>query len=163
MAVLMFIVSVLLQQFFSPNTGIKKDQQNIEANLHKQQQDFYKLMTDTVLLQKLVQRTETLEEFKEVQELSYGVYIYAEYFINDYQLVFWNNKLVIPEKQSFELPDGVYFQNLLNGDYVTVKRSIKLPGMSNRLMIFGMMPVKFQYYIETDYAHQTFAFSRDIA
>ena len=163
MAVLMFIVSVLLQQFFSPNTGIKKDQQNIEANLHKQQQDFYKLMTDTVLLQKLVQRTETLEEFKEVQELSYGVYIYAEYFINDYQLVFWNNKLVIPEKQSFELPDGVYFQNLLNGDYVTVKRSIKLPGMSNRLMIFGMMPVKFQYYIETDYAHQTFAFSRDMA
>ena len=67
LALLMFIVSVLLQLYFSPNTGITKDQKNIEANLHKQQQDFYNLMADTVLLQKLVQRTETLEQFKEVQ------------------------------------------------------------------------------------------------
>ena len=163
LAVILFIVSVLLQKFFSPNSGVAKDKQNIEANLHKQQEEFYQLMKDTNLLKKLVQGTETLEEFKSVQELSYGVYIYAEYFINDYQLVFWNNKLVIPEKHSFELPDGVYFENLPNGDYVAVKSSIKLRGMTNRLMIFGMMPVKFQYYIETDYAHQTFAFNRDMA
>ncbi len=162
LALLLFALSLLFQQYFSPQTGIGNDRKNIEAYLHKQQQGFYDLMTDTFLLQKLVQRTESLEDFKSVQDLSFGVYIYAETINNDYQMVFWNNKLVIPEQETFNLPDSVYFQSLANGDYVAIKKSASLPGMTNRLMIFGMMPVKFQYYIETDYTHQTFAFSKNM-
>ena len=161
MALLLLGLSVVLQHYFSPRTGISNDHQKLEAYLHKQQEDFYSLMNDTSLLQKLVQRTESLEEFQYVQQLSCGVFIYAE-SVNDYQMVFWNNKLVIPEQENFNLPDGMYFQSLDNGDYVAIKKSFVLPGMTNRLVVFGMLPVRFHYFIETDITYETFAFSQNM-
>lgn len=163
LALILFALSIVFRQYHARESSITRDKNNIENYLHRQQQGFYELLKDTNLLYKLVSGTETLEEFKEVQQLSFGVYIYAETINKDFQMVFWNNKLVVPDTSSFNKPDGIYFQTLANGDYVAIKRSISLPGMTNRLMIFGMMPVIFEYYIETDYTPQTFAFSQDMA
>jgi len=160
-AVILFLFSVFFHQYFTRKTSLNREQEHIESYLHNQQKDFNAFLKDTQQLQGLVLKTEPLDVFKKIQEKNYGIFIYAETIFSDYEMVFWNSQLVVPQKVNFHSADGEYFQHLSNGDYLTVKKTISLPGMTNRLQVYAMMPVKFRYFIETDYMHQRFAFSNE--
>ncbi|MDP9230373.1 MAG: hypothetical protein M3O67_06855, partial [Bacteroidota bacterium] len=161
LAGLLFLLSFLFSTYFSSKSTISKDRKQLENYLHHQQQDFNAFLKDTVLLRKLVKKNESLEEFKQIAKRNYGIYIFSTSFFDNYNMLFWSNQVIVPDENSYNLADGEYFQHLVNGYYLTEKKSISLPGIANAIQVYALMPVRFDYFIETDYMHQEFAFSED--
>lgn len=158
-AAVLFFLSYIFNTFYTNVTSVPKERKLLEKYIHEQQRDFALVLKDTTLLRKLIQQEEMPAEFKELVSKKYGIFIYAESVSGNFNLLFWNDQIVLPKEGSYRMADGEYFQKLDNGQYVVEKRSIKLKGMSNNVIAFAMIPVRYQYFIETDVLPEEFAYS----
>ena len=61
----------------------------------------------------------------------------------------------MPDSTSLDVPDGIRFQKLVNGWYVVSKKSYE---NKNGLLyeIVSLIPVKWSYYVENKYLHNSF-------
>ena len=158
-AAVLFFLSYIFNTFYTNVTSVPKERKFLETYIHEQQRDFASVLKDTVLLRRLIQQEELPTEFKDLVTKKYGIFIYAESVSGDFNLLFWNDQIILPKEGSYNMADGEYFQKLNNGQYVVEKRSIKLKGMSNNVIAFAMIPVHYQYFIETDVLPEEFAHS----
>ena len=161
LATLLFLLSFVFNTYYSKRSLVGRERKLLENYIQYQQKDFYKFLQDSVQLRHLVQRNESLEEFKSVESKDYGIYLLAESIFGGYDLLFWSDQLIVPPAQSYHLPDGEYFQHLANGFYVVIKKTFSLKGMSNNLVAYAMIPVQSKYYIETNYLPPEFAHSKN--
>ena len=74
----LFIVSLFSAYYFSVKPSVKQEERKIEHYIHKQQKEYQKFIADTNLMRKLVQRRESLEEFKAIADKDYGIFLFAE-------------------------------------------------------------------------------------
>ncbi len=119
----------------------------LQRYIQKQEQDALHFLEDSSLLRKLVVQTETLEEFKNVERKTYGVFLFAETISDNQDLLFWNNQKILPPNADFSLKDGEYFQGLSNGYYVVIKKTLRFSGINNRNVVaYILVPVLNQYY-----------------
>jgi len=161
LAAFLFLLSFIFSAYFARQSSIAGDRKLLQSFLHAQQKDFNSFLKDTGLIRKLVHKQESLEEFKKVANREYGIYIYDQPISGGHKMVFWSNQIIVPREESFYQPDGEYFHRLLNGYYLTVKKTIFLPAIQEWYIVFAMIPVRYNYFIETDYMHQQFTFSKD--
>ncbi len=164
---LLFAAAVLLllsfgsSYYFAAKPSVKNEQKKLQDYLFKIQSDYESLLSDRVLMRKLVQQNESLGEFKWVAKKGYGLFAFVEIISGQYQLLFWNNQKILPPDADYNMADGEYFQRLANGYYVVVKKTIRLEGMSNNVIAYAMIPVLYQYEIETDYLLTHFAYDKE--
>ena len=160
-AALLFAFSFLSAYYFKVQPTINTQQKLLQKYISKQQKDARRLLQDSVLMRKLVLKSESLEQLNTVVEKEYGVFLFAE-TISDYQdLLFWNNQKILPPTADFSLPDGDYFQHLANGYYVVSKTTLHFSGMSNNIIAYILIPVLNQYYVETDYLRTRFVHDKE--
>ena len=133
----------------------------LQSYIDRQQNDADVLLHDTTLMRKLVLKNESLQEFETVAGKEYGVFLFAETISDNQDLLFWNNQKILPPDTDFNLPDGEYFQQLSNGYYIIRKSTMKFTGMSNSIVTYIMIPVLYQYYLETRYLLTQFAYSKE--
>ncbi|HVG42518.1 MAG TPA: hypothetical protein VM888_12965, partial [Chitinophagaceae bacterium] len=157
----MLLLSFISVLYFRTQPSITLEKKGVERYIHRQQHDFTKLIKDTLLMRKLVQQKESLEDFKAVGDKPYGVFLFAETLSDDYELLFWNNQNIFPPRSAFPLEDGVYFQQLSNGFYAIEKRTIALSELSNKVVAYAMIPVFYKYEVETPYFYEHFAHKRE--
>jgi two-component system, NtrC family, nitrogen regulation sensor histidine kinase NtrY len=151
----LLLLSLFTSFYFreNPSTGLEKSR--LETYLHHAEKDCYSLMQDSLLLKKLEDRTETLEEFKSVANRNYGFFLYSTAAGSSPKLLFWSNQQSLPPQKIHDRADGEYFEQLANGYYVIIKRT--LPG--SNAIAYGMIPVmyKFEYehsgYLKTKFVH----------
>lgn len=156
----LLLLSLVSTWYFKSQPSIKYQQKLLQQYVTKQQQDAEALLLDTGLMGKLVVQSESLEEFKKVAAKEYGLFLFAETIPESEDLMFWNNQKILPPKADFSLPDGVYFQQLLNGFYIIQKTGLKLPGMSNHIIAYILIPVLHKYYMQTDYLPTEFVHNK---
>jgi len=159
-AVLLFCLSYVFNTYYTNVTSVSRERKLLEKYIQQQQQDFSSLLHDTLLLRRLIQKDESLEEFKKLESRPYGFFLSVENVIGDFNVLFWNDQLILPSPASYGMPDGEYFQKLDNGYYVIEKRSVKINEMSNNVIAFAMIPVHFDYYIETPDLPREFTYSK---
>ena len=156
---ILFIASFISSYSFKISPSVRNEEKKLEAYIHEQAKDFQQFILDTVTMRKLVIRSESLETFKEISKKDYGIFLFAETISGDHQLLFWNNQKSLPPQADYNLKDGEYFQQLSNGYYLTIKKTIRLSGMSNNLVGYAMIPVLYKYdyqhsnYLRTHFAH----------
>ena len=92
-------------------------------------------------MRKLVQKKESLGEFKKIANKNYGFFLYAETLSEQGELVFWNNQNVLPTTNDLSLTEGEFFQRLSNGYYVIIKKRVQLSGMTNYVVAYALIPV----------------------
>lgn len=156
-AILLFLVSFASSYYFHEIPSITNDVKALERYVHKQEKDFEHLIGDTLLMRKLVQEKENLTEFQQVSARNYGFFIYVETISDQGELLFWNNQRVLPSASDLSLPEGEYFQRLSNGYYVIHKKKILIPGLSNNVFAYALIPVFYNYSIESSYLPKKFA------
>ena len=161
LAALLFFLSFVFNTYYSNKSVVSREKKLLQHYIREQQKDFQKVLSDSDLIRKLVQKKETLDEFKYVEAKKYGIYLLAESFFGDFDLLFWNDQLIVPDDHQNQLDDGEYFQHLTNGYYFVIKKTIALSGMSNKLLAYAMIPVQSKYFIETDYLPSEFAYSKN--
>jgi two-component system, NtrC family, nitrogen regulation sensor histidine kinase NtrY len=141
--------------------GVKFHQKRLQSFVNDQQKEINALFDDTLLMKRLVLKNETLQEFQSIADKSFGFFLFAETISDQQNLLFWNKQEIIPPQPSFTLPDSVYFKQMPNGFFVVVQRTIDLPGMSNKIVGYGLIPVLSKYYLETDYLVTSFSHDKE--
>ena len=160
LALVIFLLSFVFNSYYTRVSSVAREKRFLSGYIHAQERDFNEVLKDTVLLRKLVQQTESHEEFDDLVKKKYGFFVFAESLFGEEQMLFWSNQVIVPPHSAYGLPPIEYFKKLDNGYYVIIKKDFALNGMSNKLWAYAMIPVKSDYYIENEYLLDEFANSK---
>ena len=153
----LLLLSFLSSYYFRQNPSTDTEVKKLQNYISRQEKDFHSFIADTSLMIKLVQQKETLEEFKNAADKKYSFFLYAETLSDQGEILFWNNQKALPTLNDLSLTEGEYFQRLSNGYYVVIKRRLQLPGMSNYILAYALIPVYYHYEVESNYLPSSFA------
>jgi signal transduction histidine kinase len=165
-AVLLFFLSLVSAYYFSVKPSVRQEVKRLEHYIHKQQKDYNEFISDSLLMRKLVQQRESLEEFKALADKEYGIFLFAETISGEHEIIFWNNQRILPPQADYSLPDGEYFQQLANGYYLIIKNTITLSGLSNNVVSYAFIPVMYLYdlqqssYLQSHFVHDKQAINK---
>jgi two-component system, NtrC family, nitrogen regulation sensor histidine kinase NtrY len=162
-AAALLLLSFLTSSYFSSKLSVNYHQKNLQRYITAQERDAQQVIRDTVLMRKLVQHTESQQEFDWLTGKKYGLFLYAETIGDKADLLFWNTQKIIqpPSEVNFAAGDSLYFRQYLNGFYVTQTTRLSLPGMSNNIKAYVLIPVVYKYYLETENSQTQFAHNKD--
>lgn len=153
----LLLASFFTSYYFNKNPSVGGEVKSLQNYILSQQRDFNEFIKDSSLMRKLVQQGESLEEFKRIASKKYGFFLYAETLSEQGELLFWNNQKVLPTTNDLSLSEGEFFQHLSNGFYLIVKKRIQLSGMSNFVIAYALIPIYYQYEVESNYLVNRFA------
>jgi len=161
-AVILLLLSFGTAWFFQSKPSVEHQQRLLQDYIKEKQQDIQSVFADTALLRKLVLHQESPEEFRQMQAKEFGLFVFAETISESQDLVYWNSHNILPPVPVFSKPDSIYFGQLVNGYYVIHKKGLRLPGMTSNYVVYGLIPVLDQYYLEADaqFAHSSDAISK---
>ena len=159
---ILFALSFVSSFYFQVNPSVEYEQKRLQNHINKQEADFRNFLEDSVLMRKLVQNRESLEEYQSIAKKDYGIFLFAESLSADGELFFWSNQKVLPQHSGYSAEDGEYFQQLANGYYVVIRRTIALQGMSNKVVAYAMVPVLYQFdFQHSSYLRTHFEYDKD--
>ncbi len=158
-AVVLFVLSFSFNKLYTNRSLLNREVKLAEQYIAKQEKDFAAFLGDTALIAKLVKETETIEQFSALASKPYSSFLYTANELGNIQMKFWSDQQAVPPPESFQMPDGEFFRQLANGYYVIIKKTILLPSLETGVIAFAMIPVRSEYFIETDYLPRKFPFS----
>ena len=155
-----FALSFAFNSYVTRVSAIAHEKKSLTHYIQEKEADFDYFVKDSYLLRKLVRNRESLEEFKDLKNKGYGIYIVAEPVFGTQQLVFWNNQDIVPSSASYNFQPGEYFKLQDNGYYVIIKKSFTLSGINNKFWGYALIPIQSKYYIESEFLNNEFAYSK---
>ncbi len=161
-AIVLFLLSYVSSFYFYVNPSVGYEKKRLEKYIHNQEKDFQEFLGDSALIRKLIQKRESLEEFKNIAEKEYGIFLFTEFLFEEHELFFWSNQKILPPISDHLLLDGEYFQQLANGYYVVVKRTLQLAGIDNKVVAYAMLPVMYKFdFQHSKYLRTQFQYDED--
>ena len=158
----LFTLAFIVDNYWSgsspSNAAQKAIQKDISSKLSKSN-DFY---FDSVLINKIISGKYTEDELQTVVDKNYFIFIYKINPENKKLFsIFWNTQIIAPDSFVLHEDSGVGFRKLLNGWYVTNRKTFQSPAGDFYKIIF-LIPVKWNYYIQNKYLHNTFVAENNI-
>ena len=160
LAVVLFTLSLVFNKLYSNRSSVAREVRIAENYINDQQNDFNEFLKNTTILRKLLQKNETLNEFTQIASKSYGIFLYTGNTSGTADMQFWSDQLVIPPPETFTMDDGEYFLHLSNGYYFTIKKIITIDGVAGNVLSYAMIPLRSEFFIETDYLPHEFTYNR---
>ncbi len=161
LAAILFVISFVFTERYSARSSVAKEARVLEEYLHGEQQSFHHFLEDTSLLRKLINKTESVDEFKKIVAKHHGSFLYLADNFGGVKMSFWSDQLAVPPLELFSADDGEYFRQLSNGYYLIEKKMLSLEGITENVIAFALIPVRFEFFIETDYLPHRFAHSSE--
>lgn len=156
-AAFLFVLSFVFNTLYTNRSSVAEEVRHAEDYLHQKQKDLNAFLADTSLIGRLVENTESTSEFNRITEKPYGIFIYKVNSSGTLTMNFWSNQLVLPPPETFWQGDLEEFMHLLNGYYLVVKRTLDIS--SDRVIVYGVIPVRSDFFLETEYLPQKFVYS----
>jgi len=155
---LAFIVNNYWSGSSTSNAGQKAIQKNINGSL----ENIDRLCLDTSLLNTLTSGKYSEKQLDEQVAKKYFIFFYRILPDNKLLPVFWNTQIILPSNTILNSGDGITFHKLLNGWYVVKNKTFQSSSGIFYKMVF-LIPVKWNYYIENKYLHNSFVAENNIA
>lgn len=159
-AVLLYLLSFLLNFIHPAHNRFRQEWRTLEQDLQKKQQQYKQLLTRTDLINRISRRQESQDEYKQLLKYPIGFYLVKKYATGQKEWVFWNNQNATPPEEFYDRLDGSYFKKLDNGYYALFKTTVFPAPDNDTLIAFGLVPIFYDYFIQTDYLPNQFAFSK---
>jgi two-component system, NtrC family, nitrogen regulation sensor histidine kinase NtrY len=159
-AALLFGLSFIFSKLYTARSSVTQETRLLEKYLHNQEKEFDKFIADTSTVRKLLQKKETLREFNRLASKRFGIFLYAANDIGGVYMKFWSDQLALPPQEIFAAEDGQYFHHLSNGYYVTIKRTLTVNAINEKILAIAMIPIRSEFFIRTDYLPHEFAHSK---
>ncbi|RYZ62642.1 MAG: HAMP domain-containing protein [Chitinophagaceae bacterium] len=160
-AFILLLLSFLTAWFFNSAISVGHQQKSLQQFIAKQQKDAVQLLANKTLLRKLVRKEASKEEFETLTSKRYAFFIFQETLSETDAPVFWNTQKVTPPRPVYATGKAVFFQQFFNGYYVVHRQNIELPGMSNTMVAYAMIPVLNFFPIEGEDSPTSFAHDRN--
>lgn len=150
--------SFFFNKIYSNRSSVTQEVKKAESYLHHHQKDFNSVLADTGLINRLLGRTSSLQEFTSLTTKPYGIFLYSSDDFGNTRMLFWNDQLAVPPDELLASEDGEYFDKLSNGWYFISKKTLQ--AKQGRTLAFALIPVRSEFFIETDYLPEHFSFGR---
>jgi two-component system nitrogen regulation sensor histidine kinase NtrY len=151
----LFTISFIINNYWSGTSTPFAVQNEIQRNINQKQKKVKKFFKDSELINAIAEQKYNERQLDLLVEKDYYIFFYR---VVDFQKpfpVFWNTQIVEPDLTTLGSKDGISFNKLLNGWYVINKKSFK--GKDGFLYkMIALIPVKWNYYIENQYLHNSF-------
>jgi signal transduction histidine kinase len=144
-AVILYLLSFLFIQSFSPNKSLKYDVDQLQDYVRNEQKEFNELIADTAFIKRLAYNNYSKKELTKFSNAPTGIFVYKKDFGGG-ELTFWSNQTSSPPNEIFGYPDTAYFEKRPNGFYICLKRTFGLNTKYDSIATIGMIPVMYQYF-----------------
>jgi len=158
LAAFLLAFSFFFNKIYSNRSSVTQEVKKAESYLHHHQKDFNSVLADTGLINRLLGRTSSLQEFTSLTTKPYGIFLYSSDDFGNTRMLFWNDQLAVPPDELLASEDGEYFDKLSNGWYFISKKTLQ--AKQGRTLAFALIPVRSEFFIETDYLPEHFSFGR---
>ncbi len=151
-----FSGSFLVQYFFSYSSSPGQVKNTLQKNIRLRTKDFEQLLVDDSLIKSLVANKADKEEYEILTQKDYFIFL-AQQTNNEPQLRFWNTQVIQPVLQLWQHEDGQWFQKLINGYYVVIRKTLQIKGQGE-VAALALIPVKWEYYVTTNELNNSFSY-----
>lgn len=157
-AIVLFVVSVLINQFVITSTSSPYYARLIQNDIVTKEKDFQRLAKDTALLYSLVNRTYSEQTLNSLidKEKGYLFFIYDKDTAREHKLLFWNSQQAVPPINIMNETDASRRVWLNNGLYIHTSKLIQV-GNNKLLSLEGLIPVMWKYFVEIENLKTEFA------
>jgi len=155
----LFLLSFFFTIRFTEQGSLKQEWEKLQKYISSSENKFENLTHDTLLLKKLATHTATQAEYSDMTGRLYGLFIYRKDTAGNGEMLFWSNQESTPPDSLLKEADNGYYKKLANGYYLCIKKTISNHYNSDSLIAIGLIPVLYDYYVETGYLPNKFAYS----
>jgi two-component system, NtrC family, nitrogen regulation sensor histidine kinase NtrY len=156
----LFTFSFLFQYYWSYTSAPAQVRKTIERSIKTRHADFEQLLSNVQLTERLFNFNCSKEEFNTVSGKDYFIFL-AQYTGDGPELKFWNTQIIQPTNTLWYHEDGEWFQKLINGYYVVIRKTIQIDN-NKTVAALALIPVKWDYFITTNDLNNSFAYLSSI-
>jgi len=162
LAASLFILSAVFNKLYTNRSSVVQEVKKAERYLKSRADDFEEFSKDTLLINRLLSKEESLSEFTRLTKKPYLVFLYKVNEFGEKEMSFWNSQLALPPGDILNDPDGESFKHLENGYYYIIKKTLGASTRNNTIVAYAMVLIRSEFYIENDtwLIHQ-FTYSRN--
>ena len=150
----LFTFSFIINHYLSISSSSTSIRNHIQNDIYKKQNEVAEFFRDSALLHRIANKTINDKDVKSLSEKKFFVFLY-----NDKNgpgiPVFWNTQIAEPDLDVITDRRKSGFTKLLNGWYITEK-TVFYSVDSTLNEVVCLIPVKWDYYVENKYLHNSF-------
>ncbi|MCU0321546.1 MAG: ATP-binding protein [Chitinophagaceae bacterium] len=147
-ALWLYTVSFIISNYWTYYSSVEKSVKKIEEQVQKKEKQFLKYTQDSLLLEDLIKRRSSSIQRNDLFQAPFGFFIYTKG--NNQQLIYWNSNLFVFPQEEMSKSPGIYTVKYTNGSFL-----LRIEDFGN-YRIAGMIPVKWNYFIENEYLHSVY-------
>jgi signal transduction histidine kinase len=156
----LYTLSFIFINYWSYNSSPQKVKSKLEQRIAINESRFLQISQDSNLLKQLITDTLTNAKSGLIKE-SIGLFVYKTNNGENPNMVYWNNNAMYVNAYNLKKADGTYYQKLQNGEFELVVKHLQLGKQS--LILIGMLPIRWDYFIENKYLQTRFDGFRDLS
>lgn len=137
-------ISFVIDNYWSINASLNTVQKEISGNIHKRENDFIKLVNDSIAMDKIRSGDFSEQFLQGLIKKKYFVFFYSTDSTSHEALICWNTQQVLPYPSLLYEKRDKGFVKLQNGYYVWNRYNVK------GVKALALIPVKWDYIIEND-------------
>lgn len=150
--------SFLFQSVLTDKTSLSSRAAYFEKRINHARTEFNSLLKDSVLLDRIITGDETYKDLNYIYKKPFYTFLYRRTSSTD-SLQFWSTGVVLPSDKIINTKTTESIDSLSNGYYYAICKPLKkYPGFTAICLI----TIKNNFFIETDYLRNTFAFDDDL-
>ena len=144
------IVSYFLRSEDLPSPHLYAMARNVEVKLGEIHKEYKTLVTDTALINDLIEEQFASEKLEDLSNMPFLFLIYRSG-----ECVFWNSNKVFPSTfLALNIGDGSNFVRLENGYYEIIKTTWRIN--REKVVLIGLVPIKDKFTIENNFLQSKF-------
>lgn len=148
-------ISFIIDNYWSGIATNSSVQKTIQRDIIKTQKNIEKFYKDSILVNKLIKRQFNNKQLEDLVEKKFFIFIYKASQFNEKHPIFWNTQIIEPSTGILNEPYGASFRKLINGWYIIDKKEYRADNGA-LYKIVTLIPVKWNYYVENKYLHNSF-------
>lgn len=150
----LYTISFLFTNYFATDASTGKVADILSNYLTEKENRFNAVTKDTAFLRDIA-GNDISEKRKDIDEKSFGLFIYAINDLGNPIEVYWNSNLMSVPDIDLKRKDGFYAVKYKNGYFELLKKTVVFDG--NQHIIAGLIPVYWDYSVETKDVQKEFA------
>lgn len=150
----LYTFSFIFINYWSYNASPQKVQAKLSQRIIKLEKKFNEFVADTSKIRALISEKNDPVKDKIVAE-PYGIFIYELLQSSSPALLYWNTNKYYTVPDDLYRQDSSWFSVKRNGEFEIVKYNLQLG--NKKLLVLGMIPIRWSYFIENKYLHSDFA------
>lgn len=150
----LFTISFLFSNYWSYRSSANKVKRFLENRIEENEKRFNEITGSAALLEQLHSNNFRGEEPPAIYNEPFGFFIYTINDMGNPILDFWNSHISEPDVNDVLRNDGSYFVHYKNGYFVLQKKTVAVK--HERLIVIGLYPVKWDFFLENKYLKNEF-------